>query len=403
MQDILVNLFQEAIASAQPREVLAAYLPPKPKGRTIVIGAGKASAAMGRALEEAWDAPLSGVIVTRYGHFVACAQLKIIEAAHPVPDENSLLAGREILAAVQGLSPDDLVIALISGGGSSLVVAPQTGVNLADKQALNKALLAAGANIAEMNCVRKHLSQIKGGWLAQACYPAKLVTLAISDVPHDDLSVIASGPTQPDKTTCADAQEILTRYKIALPAPLVETPKMEKYFAQNETYLIATPEIALRRAQKKALEQGFSAEILGDSLEGEAVEMGKLHAGLALYAAKSKAKHILLSGGESTVTLRGKGRGGRNVEFLLSLLISLEGHERIYALAGDTDGIDGREEVAGAYITPQTLQKARDLGLNPREYLQNNDAHSFFEKLGQQVITGATLTNVNDFRAILIA
>jgi glycerate 2-kinase len=326
-------------------------------------------------------------------------------AAHPVPDDNSVLAGQAVLDAVKDLTRDDLVIALISGGGSALLVAPIEGVSLSVKQQLNQDLLRAGANITEMNCVRKHVSRIKGGGLAKACYPAKLVTLLISDVPNDDVCVIASGPTQLDTTTSNDAQAILQRYGIDFPYDLQETPKEAHYFANTETQLIATPNRALLAAASLAESnaQGFTTQILGDSLEGEAREMGRVLAGIATYAAHTKKQHIILSGGESTVTLNNKsGRGGRNVEFLLSLLIALNGHSRIYALAGDTDGVDGVEEVAGAYITPQTLAKAQALGLNPQHYLDRNDAHTFFQLLGQQVITGATFTNVNDFRAILI-
>ncbi len=411
----LRSLFDAAIAAAQPAGTLAAHLPPPPRGRTLVVGAGKASAEMARALEAHWSGPLSGLVVTRYGHGAATRAIEIVEASHPVPDQAGIDAAARMMAMVKGLSADDLVIALISGGGSSLLPMPLPGLTLADKQAVNRALLVSGATINEMNCVRRHLSGIKGGRLAAACAPARVVTLAISDVPGDGPGNIASGPTVADPTTCADALAIVARYAIDLPAAVRdvlatgagETPKPgEAGLASAAFHLIATPQASLEAAAAVARAAGVTPHILGDSLEGEARDVGVVLAGIATQVARRgqpfAAPCVLLSGGETTVSVRGGGRGGRNVEFLLSLAIALGGDERIHALAGDTDGVDGAAEIAGAVIGPTTLTRAFAAGLNPAASLADNDGHGFFGALGDGVVTGPTLTNVNDFRAILI-
>ena len=410
----LRSLFDAAIAAAQPATTIAAHLPPPPKGRTLVIGAGKASAEMARALERHWPGALSGLVVTRYGHGAATDSIEIVEASHPVPDQAGLDAAARMMAMVRGLSADDLVIALISGGGSALLPMPFPGLSLADKQAVNRALLKSGATINEMNCVRRHLSGIKGGRLAAACAPAKVVTLAISDVPGDGPGNIASGPTVPDPTTCADALAIAARYAIDLP-PAVravltsgrgETPKPTDAGLATAFHLIATPQASLEAAAAVARAAGIAPHILGDSLEGEARDVGVVLAGIANQVATRGQPFttpcVLLSGGETTVSVRGGGRGGRNVEFLLSLAIALQGNARVHALAADTDGVDGAEEIAGAMVGPTTLARAFAAGLNPAASLADNDGHGFFQVLGDSVVTGPTLTNVNDFRAILI-
>ncbi len=413
---LLRRLFDAAIASAQPALCLPPHLPEPPtNGRTVVIGAGKASAAMARALEDHWPGPLEGVVVTRYGYAVPCRRVRIVEAAHPVPDAAGLEASQHIRAAVTGLGADDLVIALISGGGSSLLVAPADGLALADKQAVHTALLASGASISEMNCVRRHLSSLKGGRLAALCHPARVVTLLISDVPGDNPIDIASGPTVADPTTCADALAVVDRYRIAVPAAvraLLESGRGESVkpgdprLARAETRTVTAPQIALDAAAALAREAGYATHILGDAIEGEARDVGKVMAGIARQVARRGEPFappcVLLSGGETTVTVRGSGRGGRNVEFLLSLAIALEGEPGIHALAGDTDGVDGAEEIAGAHAGPDTIARAWALGINPRASLDANDGHGFFQALGDSVVTGPTLTNVNDFRAVLI-
>ena len=412
---LLRRLFEVAIAAAQPALVLPARLPTPPAGRTIVIGAGKASAAMARALEAHWTGPLEGLVITRYGYEVPCERIEIVQAAHPVPDEAGLRATQRVRALLAGLGADDLVIALVSGGGSSLLVAPGEGLTLADKQAVNAALLASGATITEMNCVRRHLSAVKGGRLAAACHPARVVSLLISDVPGDDPIDIASGPTVGDPTTCADALAIVRRYRLELPVAvrrLLESGAGESVkpadarLAHAETRVVTSPQIALEAAARAARAAGFEAHILGDSLEGEARVVGQTLGGIARQVVRRAQPFarpcVLLSGGETTVTLRGKGRGGRNVEFLLALAIALDGQAGVHALAGDTDGVDGVEEIAGAIATPDTLARARTLGIDPRARLDDNDAHGFFQALGDSVVTGPTLTNVNDFRAILI-
>lgn len=414
-RELLGRMFAAAVEAAQPAHCIAPWLPEPPKGRTIVIGAGKASAAMAQALERHWPAPLEGLVVTRYGYAVPCERIRIVEAAHPVPDAAGLDAARQVLDLVQGLGEDDLVICLVSGGGSSLLPLPGEGVTLEDKQAINRALLASGASITEMNCVRRHLSAIKGGRLAAACHPARVLNLLISDVPGDNPMDIASGPTVADPTTCADALEIVQRYGIALPPAarqLLESGRGETVkpgdprIARVVTQLVASPQMALEAAALVAREAGFTPLILGDSIEGEARDVAKVMAGIALQVRRhgqpAAGPCVLLSGGETTVTLRGGGRGGRNVEFLLALALAMGDAPGIHALAADTDGVDGAEEVAGAFLTPDTLARAWALGMPPRRSLDDNDAHTFFGALGDALVTGPTLTNVNDFRAILI-
>jgi hydroxypyruvate reductase len=408
-------MFEAAIASAQPAKCVPAHLPEAPRGRLLVVGAGKASAAMARAVEDHWAGPVSGLVVTRYGYAVPCNRIEIVEAAHPVPDAAGMRAARGMLERVQNLSEDDLVLCLISGGGSALLPLPAAGLTLELKQSVSRALLASGATISEMNCVRRHLSAIKGGRLAAACYPARVLTLLISDVPGDRPIDIASGPTVADPTTCADALSILARYGIEVPSEvreLLESGRGESVkpndprMARTAVRMIATPQMALEAAAATARAAGVAAHILGDALEGEACDVGRVLAGIALQVAERSqpvaAPCVLLSGGETTVTVRGTGRGGRNVEFLLSLCIALDGHPRIHALAGDTDGVDGQEEIAGACMAPDTLARAYQHGLRPKDMLANNDGHGFFSALGDSVITGPTLTNVNDFRAVLI-
>jgi glycerate 2-kinase len=412
---LLRRMFDAAVESAQPAHALPSCLPDLPRGRTVVVGAGKASAAMARALEQHWRGALSGIVVTRYGHAVPCECIDVVEAAHPVPDAAGVDAARRVLATVAGLSRDDLVIALISGGGSALLTLPAPGVSLADKQQVNRALLASGAAIGEINCVRRHLSAIKGGRLAAACYPARVVTLAISDVPGDDPTDIASGPTVADPTTRTDARDVLRKYRIDAPdsvATFLDTEAAESVkpgdprLERNEYRLIATPQKALEAAGDIARTEGVAPVILSDSIEGEARDAGKVLAALARQVALRRqpfaAPCVLLSGGETSVTVRGDGRGGRNVEFLLALAIALRGQEGVYALAADTDGVDGAEEIAGAIATPDTLARGFEHGRNAAHDLDRNDAHAFFEALGDGVITGPTRTNVNDFRAILI-
>ncbi|MFZ0605441.1 MAG: glycerate kinase [Roseiarcus sp.] len=417
-QRLLRDMLDAAIAAASPDRAVPANLPPPPKGRTVVVGAGKAAASMARAVEAHWpdDKPLAGLVVTRYGHGVgALSRIEVVEAAHPVPDAAGQMAASRILDLVKRLSPNDLALCLISGGGSALLSAPAPGITLDDKQALNRALLKSGASIDEINCVRKHLSAIKGGRLAVAAAPAGIVSLIISDVPGDDPSVIASGPTTPDATTLADAKAVLVRYGIAAPPSVVallkdakaETPKRgDPAFARTETRIIAAPQASLEAAAEIAAKAGYRPLILGDAIEGEAREVGKVMAGIArqvaVHGQPAPPPCVLISGGETTVTVRGTGRGGRNVEFLLSLAVELDGRPQIFAIACDTDGTDGAEEVAGAIVSPDSLARARTLGLSARALLADNDAHRFFRVLGDQVVTGPTLTNVNDFRAVLV-
>jgi glycerate 2-kinase len=412
---LLTDMFRAAIASAQPALCVPPHLPEPPRGRLIVVGAGKASAAMAQAVERHWSGPISGLVVTRYGYAVPCERIEIVEAAHPVPDAAGMRAAERMLELVRGLGEDDLVLCLISGGGSALLPLPAPGLGLELKQTLGRALLASGATIGEFNCVRRHLSAIKGGRLGAACHPARVLTLLMSDVPGDRPTDIASGPTVADPTTCADALSILERYAIEIPPPvrdLLESGRGESVkpgdprLARAEVRMIATPQMALEAAADVARAAGYPAHILGDAIEGEARDVGIVLAGIAAHvsdrAQPFKAPCVLLSGGETTVTVRGRGRGGRNVEYLLSLAVALDGHARIHGIAGDTDGVDGQEEIAGALIAPDTLERAWNLGLKPKEMLSDNDGHTFFQKLGDSVITGPTLTNVNDFRAILI-
>ena len=412
---LLRAMFDAAVNAASPVLRIPAHLPPPPPGRTVVVGAGKASAAMAKAVEDLWPGSLTGLVVTRYGHAVPCERVEIVEASHPVPDESGYRAAERMLEMVRGLGPDDLVLALISGGGSSLLSLPAPGLTLADKQAINAALLRSGAPIGEMNIVRKHLSAIKGGRLAAAAHPARMVTLVISDVPGDDPAIIASGPTVPDSSTFAEARAVLEKYGITEPRAVIdhlrragnETPKAgDPLLAHATLAMIATPQQSLEAAAEVAHQVGVTPLILGDAIEGEAREVGRVMAGIARQVAlrdqPAPAPVVLLSGGETTVTVRGTGRGGRNVEFLLALAVELDGIGGVYALAGDTDGVDGAEEVAGAVVTPDTLARAAERGINAKACLADNDGHGFFEALDDQVITGPTLTNVNDFRALLI-
>lgn len=414
-RQLLERMFLAAIEAAQPKHCLPKFLPEPPKGRLIVIGAGKASAAMAKVFEDNWPGPLCGLVVTRYGYKVPCERIEILEASHPLPDEAGLLASRRILETVSGLTPDDTVLCLISGGGSALLTLPIEGISLTDKQAVNRELLRSGASICEMNTIRRHLSSIKGGRLAASCYPARVVTLLISDVPGDNPMDIASGPTVADPTTCADALALIKRYAMNLPASAMEilhsgrgesVKPGDPRLARSETHLITTPQVALEAAAEVARDAGFTPYILSDSIEGEARDVAKAFAGIARQTARNSQPFstpcVILSGGETTVTLRGEGRGGRNVEFLLALGVALDGQTGVHALAGDTDGVDGVEEIAGAYLAPDSLRRAWDKGIPPKEALANNDGHGFFSALEDSIITGPTLTNVNDFRAILI-
>ncbi len=415
----LEHLFHTAVAAADPARVIGNHLPEKPKGRTVVIGAGKASAVMGAAFEEAWEArgngPVEGLIVTRYGHGAPCRGIEIVEAAHPVPDDSGERAARRILALVSELSADDLVVALISGGGSALLTLPPLSIGAEAKRLVNKALLASGASIHEMNCVRKHLSQIKGGRLAKAAAPARVVTLVLSDIPGDDPALVASGPTIADATTRDDALAIIERYAMELPEavirwlkdPASEAPRPDDpAFRNHSHHTIANASISLEAAAEAARDQGLEAYILSDAVEGEAREAGRFHAALAREVADKNRPFskpcVILSGGETTVTLRAKGRGGRNSEFLLGLALGIEGVTGISALAADTDGIDGSEDNAGAWCDGTTVDRLARRGLKARDLLAGNDAYSAFEALGDLVVTGPTRTNVNDFRAILI-
>ena len=410
----LRDIFDAAVASADPAAAVLRHLPEKPRGRCVVVGAGKASAKMAAALNDAWsDVDLSGVVVTRYGQGTSAGRIAVIEASHPVPDANSVEAGRRMLAAVDGLTADDLVIALMSGGGSSLMVMPAGAMTLADKQAVNTSLLASGANIVEMNAVRKHLSNIKGGRLALAARPARVVTLAISDIPGDDPAAIASGATVADSSTLADVRDIIARYRIDLPpaaeavlAANIETPKWLP--ADNSVRVVVAPSLALTAAAQAAAKAGLTPLMLGDAIEGESRELGIVMAGIArscrLNGCPVEPPAVLLSGGETTVTI-GKGpagRGGRNTEFLLGFAIAMAGEPDVFALAGDSDGIDGTEDAAGAIVTPDTLARARIATLDPRAYLVNHDSFSFFDGIGDLIRTGPTGTNVNDIRIVLI-
>lgn len=413
-------MFGAAVAAADPRICVPPNLPPPPKGRTIVVGAGKAGARMAAAVEENWSAPLSGLVVVphgygEHGYSEAGRQIELVEAAHPVPDDAGNEAARRILDLVGGAGEDDLVLCLISGGGSALMSLPAPGLAAPEKAALNAALLKCGADISEMNCVRKHLSAIKGGRLAAAAAPARKATLLISDVPGDEPAVIASGPTVADPTTCRDAARVLAKYGITEPAAaieMLETGSTESLkpgascFEGQTVEVIATPQMALEAAAQCARAHGLEPVILGDAIEGEAREVAKVMAGIAVqsrrYGQPAKAPAVLLSGGETTVTVAGEGRGGRNSEFLLALAVALRGAEGIYALAADTDGIDGMESNAGAVVTPDSLARAVALGMDDKAYLAENNSYGFFSALDDLVLTGPTHTNVNDFRAILV-
>jgi hydroxypyruvate reductase len=414
-RELLRRMFEAAVEAAQPAHCVPPHLPAAPKGRLVVIGAGKASAAMAQAVERHWPGPLTGLVVTRYGYAVPCERIEIVEAAHPVPDAAGMAAARRIMELAQGLTEDDTVLCLVSGGGSSLLALPLDGITLEDKQAVNRELLKSGATISEMNCVRRHLSAIKGGRLAAACHPARVVTLLISDVPGDNPHDIASGPTVGDPTTSAEALAIVKRYGIELPGAVLdvlESARAESVkpgdprLANAEVRMVATPQMALEAAARVAREAGVTPYILGDAIEGEARDVAKAMAGIARQVARHGQPFappcIMLSGGETTVTVRGQGRGGRNVEFLLSLGLALEGHPAIHAIAGDTDGVDGQEDIAGALLAPDSLERAWRLGIKPIDALQNNDGHGFFSALGDSLVTGPTLTNVNDFRAVMV-
>jgi hydroxypyruvate reductase len=411
----LTSLFNAAVAAADPERTIRAHLPAKPKGRTIVIGAGKGSAQMARALEKAWDGPLEGVVVTRYGYAAPCERIEVLEAAHPVPDEAGLNAARRLLDEISDLTDDDLVIALISGGGSALLPAPAGDLTLADEIAVSKALLASGAPISAMNTLRKHISAIKGGRLAAAAWPAKVVSLVVSDIPGDNPAFVASGPTVPDNASRQDALAIVDAYRLDLPAsvmahlhsPAADAPKPDDpRFAGNEVHVIASAAVSLEAAAAAAKRQGIEAVILSDAVEGEAREVGGVHAAIAREVATRDRPFckpvVILSGGETTVTIRGKGKGGRNSEFLLAFALGIDGVDGIHALAADTDGIDGSEDNAGAFCYGTTVARLREAGFDARAYLANNDAWSAFHAIGDLFVSGPTGTNVNDFRAVLV-
>jgi hydroxypyruvate reductase len=417
---LLREMFDAAVAAAAPSVCLPPHLPPRPAGRIVVVGAGKAAASMARAVEDCWPGPLEGLVVTRYGHGAPTRHIKVVEAGHPMPDDAGVDAARAILGMVQGLGPDDFVLALISGGGSALLALPGPGLTLEHKRCINKALLASGATIAEMNTVRKQLSAIKGGRLAAAAAPARVLALIISDVPGDDPAIVASGPTVPDATGPADALAILRKYGIDAPDAVIriltlgirtgggnQTPHPgDPVFARTENHIIATAQGSLEAAAAVARRAGITPVILGNAIEGEARDVALVHAAIARQCAAhgqpAAAPCVLISGGETSVTVRGDGKGGRNAEFLLALAIALDGHPDIHAIACDTDGIDGTEDNAGALLGPDSLARAGDLGLNAKALLANNDGYGFFQALDDLIVTGPTRTNVNDFRAIAI-
>jgi hydroxypyruvate reductase len=413
----LTALFEAAVAAADPAKALAAHLPAKPKGRTVVVGFGKGAAQVGRAFETLWDGPIEGVVVTRYGYATPCERLTVLESAHPVPDAAGLVAAERLLATVSGLTPDDLVVALVCGGGSALLPAPPEGLTLADEAAVNAALLASGAPIAAMNAIRKHVSRIKGGRLAAAAHPARVVSLVVSDIPGDDPALVASGPTVPDRSGRADALAHVRRWRLDLPpavlrwmeSPAAEAPRPDDpRFARNETRVIASSAISLEAAAAAARARGIGAAILSDAIEGEAREVARVHGALAREVARRGRPFarpvVLLSGGETTVTLRAAGgRGGRNGEFALSLSQDIEGLDAVTALAADTDGIDGSEDNAGAFVDGTTRARLRERGADAGALLAANDSWGAFALLGDLFVTGPTGTNVNDFRAILIA
>jgi glycerate 2-kinase len=415
-RQFLLDLYASAVDAVTAEKCLPSHLPQPPEGgRTLVIGAGKAAGAMAKVVEDWWPGEIAGMVVTRYGHGTHCSRIEVIEAAHPVPDEAGRRAAGWMLDMVQGLTENDLVLCLFSGGGSALLSLPTDGITLQQKQAMNIALLKSGATISEMNCVRKHLSSIKGGRLALACAPARVVTLLISDVPGDDPTIIASGPTLPDPTTCVEALAILRKYALDVPPKVKrhlesgagETPKpADPLFVHNTHCIIATAQHALEAAAATASAAGITPHIFSDEIEGESRDIGLMHAAIAkqisLRGQPFRKPCVLLSGGETTVTVRGTGRGGRNAEFLLSLATAMNGHPGVYAIACDTDGIDGSEDNAGALYHPHSMQRAAALGLQARALLENNDGYGFFNALGDLVVSGPTRTNVNDFRAVLI-
>lgn len=411
----LEALFTSAVAAADPEKVIAANLPARPKGRTVVVGAGKGAAQMAAAFERHWDGPLSGVVVTRYGYAAPCEKIEVLEASHPLPDENGLLASKRLLAEVSGLTEDDLVVALVCGGGSALLPSPPPGLTLEDEIAVNRALLASGAPISAMNAVRKHVSMIKGGRLAAAAYPAKVVSLIVSDIPGDDPALVASGPTLADASTREDALTLIERYSLDLPAKVmawINSPDSaapspdDPRFARNEVRLIASASVSLEAAAAEARAAGIEAIILSDAIEGEARDVGGVHAAIAREVAGRGRPFtkpvVVLSGGETTVTIRGKGKGGRNSEFLLALALGIDGAKGVSALAADTDGIDGSEDNAGAFADDTTIARLAAQRLDAAAFLQKNDSWSAFDALGDLFKPGPTGTNVNDFRAILV-
>ena len=408
---MLRGLFEAAVEAANPVKAVVRNLPQKPKGRTMVIAVGKAAVPMAKAVEDNWDGPLEGLVIAPHGYTHDLKRLTLVHGSHPVPDESSLAAAEKAMALASTLGPDDLLLALISGGASALMSKPVPGISIEEKFGLVKAVLKCGANIAELNCVRKQVSAVKGGRLARAAGQARIHTLALSDVPGDDPAIIGSGPTVADPTRKKDALAILERYRVPVPDAILawlKSPDEDRAILSPhaETRVIVSPHESFKVVRAKAQAMGLNVLYLGDRIEGEAREVAKVHAAIALeivtHDQPVKKPCLLLSGGETGVTVRGKGRGGRNVEFLLGLAVALGGHPGIHALAADTDGIDGMEQIAGAQIDPASLDRARRLGLDPMGFLENNDAHSLFETLGDQVITGPTHTNVNDFRAILI-
>ncbi|ESY33334.1 glycerate kinase [Mesorhizobium sp. LNJC391B00] len=420
-KSFLISIFDAAVAAADPERTIRDHLPARPKGRTIVIGAGKGSAQMAAAFEKVWDGPIEGLVVTRYGYGARCERIEIIEAAHPVPDPAGLEASRRLLEKVQGLTADDLVVALISGGGSALLPSPAPGLTLADEIAVNEALLASGAPIAAMNTIRKHLSTIKGGRLAAAAWPAKLVSLVVSDIPGDNPALVASGPTVPDSGNRADALASIAAYGMKLPdavmahinSPEADAPNPDdQRFSRNEVHLIASAGVSLEAAAAEAKWQGIEAVTLSDSIEGEAREVGGVHAAIAREVATRNRPFqkpvLILSGGETTVTLRApvdgkRGKGGRNSEFLLAFAIGISGAEGIHALAADTDGIDGSEDNAGAFADGSTVSRMRAAGIDTKAMLAGNNAWTAFNAIGDLFVPGPTGTNVNDLRAILIS
>ncbi|RWP96181.1 glycerate kinase [Mesorhizobium sp.] len=411
----LAAIFNAAVAAADPQRTIRDHLPATPKGRTIVIGAGKGSAQMAAAFEKVWDGPIEGLVVTRYGYGATCQRIEIIEAAHPVPDAAGLEASRRLLEKVQGLTADDLVVALISGGGSALLPAPAEGLTLADEIAVNETLLASGAPIAAMNTIRKHVSTIKGGRLAAAAYPAKVVSLVVSDIPGDNPALVASGPTVPDSGSREDALASIAAYDMKLPAavmahinsPAADAPRADDpRFSRNEVHLIASAGVSLEAAAAEARRHGIEAAILSDSIEGEAREVGGVHAAIAREVATRNRPFpkpvLILSGGETTVTVRAKGKGGRNTEFLLAFAIGISGMEGAHALAADTDGIDGSQDNAGAFADGSTVSRMRAVGVDAKAMLAGNNAWTAFNAIGDLFVPGPTGTNVNDLRAILI-